>query len=72
MATKNEDMLKLRLLSEKLCLENHDKYKDIVLELKALVDDTQYNIDSSLTPMLKIKCYESMCSTIKNILKTID
>ena len=65
----NENILKLRELTNKLSSEeNKDDYKLIVKKLKSIVDEGKAEIESSKTPQSKIKCYESMCTTIAAIL----
>jgi hypothetical protein len=65
----NENILKLRELTNKMNKE--DDYKVIVKKLKLIVDNGKVDIDKSDCSESKIKCYESMCSTITNLLTNI-
>lgn len=68
----NENILKLRELTEKLHKENNaDEYKVIVKKLKNIVDNGKNEINISETPQSKIKCYETMCTTITNLLTNV-
>lgn len=67
----NSNIVKLRALSDKLCENDHDEYKNIVKKLKNIVDSGKDEIEASLTSQSKIKCYESMCSTITSLLSKV-
>lgn len=67
----NENILKLRELSEKMCDTKDDEYKVIVKQLKAIVDGGKSQIENSKTSQSKIKCYENMCTTITNLLSKV-
>jgi hypothetical protein len=68
----SENILKLRELTDQICnRENHDEYKEIVLQLKDVLDDGKEEIANSKTVKTKVKCYESMCMTITKILSNI-
>lgn len=68
----SENILKLRELTEQICnRENQDEYKEIVLQLKDILDDGKEEIANSKTVKTKVKCYESMCMTITKILSNI-
>jgi hypothetical protein len=74
MVTKvtSENILKLRALTEKISAENNnDDYKVIVKQLKSIVDGGKTLIEESKTPQSKIKCYETMCTTITNLLSNV-
>jgi hypothetical protein len=68
----NENILKLRELSDKLCDLPIDEYKNIVKKLKTIVEAGKGEIDKTISPQSKIKCYESMCSTITNLLSNVN
>ena len=68
----NENILKLRELSDKLCKIPNDEYKEIVKQLKAIVTDGKYEIAKSSDSVSKIKCYESMCTTITTLLNNVN
>jgi len=67
----NENILKLRELSDKLCEISTDDYKIIVKKLKNIVDNGKDEIEKSTSSQSKIKCYESMCATITNLLNNV-
>lgn len=68
----SENILKLRELSEQICSrENQDEYKEIVLQLKDVLDEGKDEIANSKTIKTKVKCYETMCITITKILNNI-
>lgn len=67
----NENILKLRELSDKLCETSNDEYKIIVKKLKNIVDSGKNEIEKSTSSQTKIKCYESMCATITNLLNNV-
>jgi hypothetical protein len=69
----NENILKLRELTDRLNKEMpSDNYKDIVKQLKNIVDSGKEELESSKTPQSKIKCYETMCVTITNLLSSVN
>lgn len=76
----NENLLKLRELSDKLCayynddnndVSTNDDYKEIILEISNLVENSGNTINQEKKKDDKLKCYESMCFELKNILKKI-
>jgi hypothetical protein len=68
----SENILKLRELTEKMCLRDSDiEYREILLRLKEIVDSGKDEIHNSKTTKTKVKCYESMCLTITTILDNI-
>lgn len=68
----SENILKLRKLTEQICsTENNDEYKDIVLQLKEILDGGKDEIAKSKTIKTKVQCYENMCVTITKILNDI-
>ena len=68
----SENILKLRALTEQICSrENNDEYKEIVLQLKEIVNEGVEEISNSKTVKTKVKCYETMCMTITKILNNI-
>lgn len=73
MTTPSENIIQLRELTKKICLENIDgEYRDIVLLLKNLVNENKKIIEDTRTNKDKIKCYESMCLRITNILNKVN
>jgi len=69
----SENILKLRELNQKLTSEKEhpDEYKQIVDELKEIVEFGKQEIIDTTTSTKKIKCYENMCSKITMILNKI-
>ena len=67
----SDNLKKLRELTEKLSTNGTEDYKKIVIKLKTMVDDGKKTIEAATTPQNKIKCYETMCSTITEILKGV-
>jgi vacuolar-type H+-ATPase subunit H len=75
MATKsveNENMVKLKELTNKLSSSTNKKYSTIVKELKSIVDEGKKEVERNSNPQSKMKCYETMCSKITNILKNVE
>lgn len=70
--TANQNILKLRELSEKLTKNDADDYKGIVIQLKTIIDDGKEMIEETESSRSKIKCYESMCSSITNLLNNVN
>lgn len=68
----SENILKLRVLTDQICSkENHSEYKEIVLELKGILDEGKNRIAKSKTIKTKVDCYETMCMTITTLLNNI-
>jgi hypothetical protein len=72
MAEMSENILKLRQLTEKLCSNSENEYESVLRRLKKVVSEGKTEIGNSETPQSKIKCYEQMCTTITNILTTVN
>jgi hypothetical protein len=68
----NENILKLRELTGKIANDKESEYKLIVKKLKGIVNDGKAQIADTDCSESKIKCYESMCTTITNLLSTIN
>ena len=68
----SENILKLRELTDKICNASPNSNLEVALrELKVVVDEGNKEINVSVTPQKKLKCYEEMYTTITNILNTI-
>jgi len=69
----NENILKLRELTDKICKSNIDDYdyKMVVDELKKVIKDGKVEIERSLSDEKRINCYESMCVTVMNIINKV-
>ena len=75
MATKsvdNENMVKLKELTNRIGSSSDKKYSNIVKELKSIVDEGKKEIENNSSPKWKMKCYETMCSKITSILKNVE
>ena len=67
--TPSDNILELRRLSAKLSETNNtDDYKNIIIEVKKVVETSKIEITKNKTPKEKIKCYENMCTNITNLL----
>lgn len=65
----SENLIKLRELTEKIERENkNDDYQIIIKQLKEIIEGGLVKINASKSPQTKIKHYESMCTTITNLL----
>lgn len=71
MKVPNENILKLREITNRLTNEKDYDYQDIIKKLKTIVDEGKNVIDQSHCPESKIKCYETMCITITKLLKNV-
>ncbi len=67
----NENILKLRELTGKMTDDKENEYRIIVKQLKRIVNEGKTKISDSDSTESKIKCYETMCTTITNLLSTI-
>lgn len=68
---QNENILRLRELTDNIEKETKSDYKSVVRKLKSIVDEGKVEIQNSDSPQSKIKCYETMCSTITNLLMDV-
>jgi hypothetical protein len=69
----SDNILQLRVLTDKICSQNTDNsYKEVVKELKQIVEIGKEEIDEAKSTKTKIKCYESMCIAVTNILNKIN
>lgn len=69
--TPSENILELRRLSAKLCESNPDNYKEIVVEVKKVIETGETEIIKNKTLKQKIKCYENMWYNITNLLQKL-
>ena len=68
----SENILKLRALTEQMCLQAPDNdYKEVVLQLREIIDICKEEIENTKNTKTKIKCYETMCFSMANILNNI-
>lgn len=68
----SENILELRRLSAKLCeINDYDNYKEIIIEVKNVVENSTVEITQNKTPKQKIKCYENMCTAITKLLQKL-
>jgi hypothetical protein len=72
MPRKNENLLRLKELTETLCdTAPSNEYANILAQLKNIVDEGKTKVESYTTTNSKIKCYENMCVTITKILNKV-
>lgn len=71
---KNENLIKLRELSDKLCSIDYNKvtseeikYKDVVGEISEVIEDSEETLFEVKDNDNKLKCYETMCYKLKLI-----
>jgi hypothetical protein len=68
----NENILKLRELTKKICSTTSDfDYKAVVDELKEVISVGKVDIDKSDCDEAKIGCYESMCMAVMKIINKV-
>jgi hypothetical protein len=65
----SENILKLIELTDKLCLDDEDRM--VIAKLKEIIEYGKAEVLKARTIKGKIKCYESMCQTITNVLNNI-
>jgi gamma-glutamyl:cysteine ligase YbdK (ATP-grasp superfamily) len=71
-SASNENILKLRELTQKMCkMSNEKNCEDILKEVKVIVDEGSEEIKVLSSTQTKIKCYENMCTNIITILNSI-
>lgn len=71
--TKNENLIRLKELTEKISKQNpNDEYKNILIELKKIMNEGQEKIQELNDSDNKLACYKNICSTINNFLNTLN
>lgn len=65
----NENIQKLRELTDKICKDGKDKPEIILHKVKKVLHDGLLELADSKNINSKFKCYERMFSTIDNILE---
>jgi hypothetical protein len=65
----SENILKLIQLTDKLCL--HDEDREIIVKMKKIIESGKIDVHKARTIKGKIKCYETMCGAITNVLNNI-
>lgn len=65
----SENILKLIELTDKLCL--HDDDSEIIIKMKEIIENGKLDVQKARTIKGKIKCYETICGAITNVLNTI-
>jgi Mg2+ and Co2+ transporter CorA len=67
---KNENLIKLKELSDKICKveADTDNYKDVVEEIADVIENSEDIIVDERDRDNKLKCYESMFSKLKLII----
>jgi hypothetical protein len=72
MSTPNQNILQLRQLAEKLCMQSiQHEYKDMILSIKSLCEENKKLIADCKTDKEKLKCYEAMHAQVDNLLQQI-
>jgi len=72
MANKNENILKLRELTDRICnTVPEGEYITVLAELKNIIEEGKVKIESYSTTNSKVKCYENMCLKITKILNNV-
>lgn len=66
----SENILKLRELTEKMCASIPNI--EIIELVQHIIDESVEEVIKSKTDKTKIKCYETMCYKITNILTSIN
>ena len=71
---KNENLIKLKELSDKLCSVDYKEnikeemcYKEVVGEISDVIEDSEEILFEEQNSDNKLKCYETMCSRLKLI-----
>lgn len=64
----SENILKLIELTDKLCLHDEDR---IIIKMREIIENGKIEVQKSRTIKGKIKCYETMCGAITNVLNNI-
>lgn len=67
----NDNILQLRVLSEKISQSDSNQYKAIVKQMKTIVENGKIELANENSDKDKIACYETMCISIMNILKNV-
>lgn len=74
----NDNLLKLKELSDKICQLDYEKnhcdvcdYKNIVIEIVNLIELSKEVISSQPDNERKLECYEEMCCELKEIIKKV-
>lgn len=65
----SENILRLIELTDKLCLDDEDRF--VIAKLKEIIEYGKSEVLKSRTLKGKIKCYETMCGSITNVLNNI-
>jgi len=67
----NDNILKLRVLSEKISQSDSNQYKTIVRQMKTIVENGKHELENEISDKDKVACYETMCVSIMNLLKNV-
>jgi hypothetical protein len=73
-SSPSENILELRRLSAKLCEVNdfdNNNNKEIIIEVKKIVETSKAELAENKTPKEKVKCYENMYTTITKLLQKL-
>ncbi len=64
----SENILKLIELTDKLCIDDD---REIIVKMKEIIKNGKNEVLKARTTKNKIKCYETMCVSITNVLNNI-
>ena len=71
-SSPSDNILKLRELTEKISNTTpYNEYEMVLKSLKRVVDEGKEKISDTVSTQSKIKCYETMCTIITNILNNL-
>lgn len=67
----NENILRLIELTDKLCEHDEINYRLIIGKMKEIIECGKIDVLKARTAKGKIKCYETTCLAITNVLNNI-
>jgi hypothetical protein len=67
----SENILRLIELTDKLCVHDEVDYRLIIAKMKEIIECGKNDVLKSRTAKGKIKCYETTCLAITNVLNNI-
>jgi hypothetical protein len=67
----NENILRLIELTDKLCEHDEINYSLVIGKMKEIIECGKIDVLKARTAKGKIKCYESTCLAITNVLNNI-
>lgn len=67
----SENILKLIELTDQLCVNDDDSYRLVIIKMKEIIESGKIELVKARTTKNKIKCYETICQTLANVLNNI-